>query len=130
MGANMADKKGSGFGFFMEPGFEVAASQTRDAAKWFLDLMRNLIVVALLFVLAQKSDRWYLTALAWVGFFAFWAYVSSYWNALAFRFPPTTNGWIKALIFLVAFIVVGVVTLALIGSLQTMVQEIARVQRQ
>jgi hypothetical protein len=126
----MANEKGSGFGFFMDPGFEVAASRTRDAAKWFLDLMRNLIVVALLFVLAEKSDKWYLTALAWIGFFAFWVYVSSYWNALAFRFPATTYGWIKAFIFLVAFIVVGVVTIAFIGSSQTMVQEIARVQRQ
>jgi hypothetical protein len=71
MGVNMANNKGSGFDFFTDPGFKVAASKTRDAAKWFLDLMRNLIVVALLFVLAEKSDKWYLTALAWIGFFAF-----------------------------------------------------------
>lgn len=126
----MADKNGSGFHFFMDPGFEVAASQTRNLAKWFLDLMRNLIVVALLFVLAEKSDKWYLTGIAWVGFLAFWAYVSSYWNALAFRFPATTNVWVKILIFLVALIVAGVVTLAVMGSLSTIVQEIARVQRQ
>jgi hypothetical protein len=92
--------------------------------------MRNLIVVALLFVLAEKSDKWYLTAIAWVAFLAFWSYVSSYWNALAFRFPATTKVWIKILIFLVALFVAGVATLAVMGSLQTMVQEIARAQRQ
>jgi hypothetical protein len=126
----MADKKDSGFGFFMDPGFQVAASITRDAAKWFLDLMRNLIVVALLFVLADKSDKWYLTALAYAAFVAFWLYVTSYWNALGFRFPATTNSWIKALIFVVGLILISFVTIAVVGSLGTMVKEIARVQRQ
>ena len=54
------------------------AEKTRTFTKWWLDLMRNIIVVAVLLFLAKKSDSWPLTIIAYVSFGAVVLYCLTY----------------------------------------------------
>lgn len=46
------------------------ADKVRAFTKWWLDLMRNLVAVAVLLYLARKSDSWFLTIIAYASFAA------------------------------------------------------------
>jgi hypothetical protein len=52
--------------------------RAREAAKWFLDLVRNIVVVAVLLAFASKSTSWSVWILANLAWFALTTYVVSY----------------------------------------------------
>jgi hypothetical protein len=54
------------------------AEKVRAFTKWWLDLMRNVIVVAVLLYLAKKSDSWLLTIIAYASFAAVILYCLTY----------------------------------------------------
>jgi hypothetical protein len=66
-----------------EPSPDVwAATQARAFSKWWLDLVRNLIIVGVLQFLAEKSGLWYLKAISAFTYLMFFAYCLSYVQAI------------------------------------------------
>jgi hypothetical protein len=66
--------------FVRHEGRGLAGPKSREIAKWCLDVLRNLLIVGVLFALAEKSGKWYMHALALFGMLALWTYVYSYWD--------------------------------------------------
>jgi hypothetical protein len=66
-----------------------AAKLGEEWAKWVLDILRNLIVVAFLFYAAEKSGKWYMWVLAGVGFFSLYTFVTAYIGQSQFNFGQT-----------------------------------------
>lgn len=62
------------------------AKQIRAITKWWLDLMRNLVVVAALLYLSKKADNWPLTIVAYISYGALVAYCLTY-TAWWFFYP-------------------------------------------
>jgi hypothetical protein len=124
----MAEGEKQSFLFLDEPGRRVAKLK-QEWAKWFLDLLRNFLVVALLFVLAEKAHKWYVWALAFAGFFALYVYIMAYVDSLTFYLGMTKQWWSRLLLVVGSFLIVVVVSYGSIIALQVAVLEIARVQR-
>jgi hypothetical protein len=54
------------------------AEKIRAIAKWWLDLMRNVVVVSVLLYLSKKSDSWPLPIVAYVSFASLVLYCLTY----------------------------------------------------
>jgi hypothetical protein len=65
-------------GFFRRNEYGWIQMRAREAAKWFLDLVRNIVVVAVLLAFASKSTSWSVWILAHLAWLALTAYVVSY----------------------------------------------------
>jgi hypothetical protein len=65
-----------------------AAQQIRSFAKWWLDLVRNALVVSALIYLAYKSDSVPLKTFAYFTGAVLFAYCTSYYNNWSFVFFP------------------------------------------
>jgi hypothetical protein len=59
-----------------------AALTLRALYKWILEFLRNCMVVAALFYLAQKSGSWWVIVIAGVGGYALAAYCFTYVDVL------------------------------------------------
>jgi hypothetical protein len=112
----------------------------RSYAKGFLEFVRNLVVVSFLFVLAEKSGKWYLYALALAAGFALWSTVYGYIDPLVLNQRPLNAArlqtatirarWALTLIaFLVSLILLMLLTYGLSVSISFIVLEIVRVQK-
>jgi hypothetical protein len=122
----MAEKK-RGFIFMDEVGRE-AAKRGQEYAKLVLDLLRNFVVVAVLFYAAQKSGKWYVWALAFIGFFALLFYIQAYIGQLQFYYGFTNSLLLRLFLMLVSLILVGVVSFGLLLAVIVAINEIASVQ--
>jgi hypothetical protein len=71
------DKTYLGFLKFEEPDMW-GAGLVRAATKWWLDIMRNLIVVAVLLYLGTKTNSWPVTVISYVSFGALILYCLTY----------------------------------------------------
>lgn len=110
---------------------ERAAKLGQEWAKWILDALRNLITVAFLFVVAEKSGKWYMWALAAIGFFALYVFVFSYINQSQFNFGQTSSfggALLKVFLFFVALAIVIVFSIGSFVALQLMISEISALQ--
>jgi len=79
-------------------------------AKWVLDILRNLIVIAFLFFAAEKSGKWYMWVLAVVGFFSLHMFATAYIGQSQFNFGQTKgfgDTLLKVILMFAAFILVG-----------------------
>lgn len=108
-----------------------AAAFTEEWAKWVLDILRNFVVVAFLFYIAEKSGKWYMWGFAGVGAFALYMFVTAYVNQSQFNLGPA-EGFARILlkIFLV-LIALGLVTAFSIGSMvafYSVIKEISVIQ--
>jgi hypothetical protein len=114
--------------FVINPKDLERARTTRAAARWVLDLLRNVVVVAFLFVVAEKSGKWYMNLIAWLGFCAIWAYCSSYWEAVAMNLEPFKQRWLSIVIFVALTIPLVALVMAVSLGLQLSIREIAGIQ--
>jgi hypothetical protein len=82
--------------------------KVRAITKWWLDLMRNVVVVSVLLYLARKSDGWPLTIVAYASFGALVLYCLTY-TAWWFFNPLHQFGgrswWIRMLTYQMANLV-------------------------
>jgi hypothetical protein len=78
--------------------YEVALV-ARAAAKWWLEFVRNFIVVVGFFYIAAKSDSALLKAFSYVNCGVLLWYITAYFNTWSFRFFPYIQN--KRLNFLV-----------------------------
>jgi hypothetical protein len=81
------------------------AKHVRRLAKWWLELIRNLLVVSAINFLAQQSDSILLKGIAYASFLALFAYCTSYQNTFSINFfpyikHPRTNFWVNAVVWL------------------------------
>lgn len=60
----------------------------RSFVRWWMEFCRNFIVVVIINYLAEKSGSKILIGFAWVTYFIFYAYVTSYFNNWSFTFFP------------------------------------------
>lgn len=72
--------------------------------KWQLEFLRNSMVVAALFVLARKSDSWFMYGIAAVGGLALCGYCSTYVDVLKAKARPfgktaSQQFWSSLLVF-------------------------------
>ncbi len=125
----MANREKARWGFVLDPHYEAGNAIIRDGAKWFLDFLRNILIVGGLFVLAEKSGNRYLEILSWVAGGVLFIYLSSYWTALGFRFPRSLPIWVKLLLTALGIVIVGAITLIALNGLHTAINEIVRAQR-
>jgi hypothetical protein len=88
------------------------AKYLRNFSKWLLEVIRNLVVVGFVTLLAQKSNGWTLTVLAWIAGFAVWATIYTYIDPIQPKVVSYKRRWVSILLF-VGF---GVLIYALIMS--------------
>jgi hypothetical protein len=80
----------------------------RALTKWWLDLMRNVVVVSVLLYLAKKSDYWPLTIAAYVSFGALVLYCLTYtawWFFNPLHQYEGNRWWVRMLTYQVANVV-------------------------
>jgi hypothetical protein len=99
----------------------------RAIYKWVLELLRNCMVVAALFLIATKSGDWWLYGIAGLGGLALTGYCHTYvenvW--LAIDFPQTTPFKKHAMILggvLLLNVVLGAITVGLYVSVDRIVK--------
>jgi hypothetical protein len=100
----------------------------RVAAKWLLELLRNIIVVAFLFVVARKSGKWYMDVVAAFGFAAIWAYLMSYWDALGMNLVPFQKRWVAIAVLVVMTVFLCAFVIFLMLGLLLGIEEITHAQ--
>jgi uncharacterized PurR-regulated membrane protein YhhQ (DUF165 family) len=105
-----------------------ATKSIRALAKGFLEFVRNLIVVAVLFVLAEKSGKWYLTTLSLLAGLALWSTVYSYIDPVVPVFGQHKTRWLVWLTFILAFLLLFLVVYGLAFAVNFALLEIVRVQ--
>jgi hypothetical protein len=76
-------------------------------ARWFLEFSRNLMVVAVLVVIATKSGQWYVYAFAILAGFALWSTVYFYIDPIVPNPVPGRNGSINFLLITVGRVLDG-----------------------
>jgi hypothetical protein len=90
-----------------------------------------LIVVSFLFVLAERSGKWYLYALALLGGFALWGTVYSYTEEWRPNLAVFKQRWLAALVaLLLAVLVLVPLVMAMSVGFQAALRELVRVQGQ
>jgi hypothetical protein len=114
--------------FLDEPGRR-GAELMQEWAKVVLDFLRNVVVVALLFLLSEKSGKWYIEVVAWIGYFALFAYATAYLGQLQSYIGWVKNLFLKIVLMLAIFVVVGVIVLGAQAALLSVILEVARVQK-
>src|SRR4051794_39333303 len=85
----------------------------REAAKWFLEFLRNMVVVAFIFLIAEKSGRWYIYALATLAGLALWVSVYSHIDRYGLNIPPQQTQLRYFLAFLAPALVASAIVIAL-----------------
>jgi hypothetical protein len=75
-------------GFVRHKSDYAIALLARQLAKWWLDFVRNILVVAGLYYLAEKSGSATLKIFSYINFGALIWYVSAHFNTWSFRFFP------------------------------------------
>jgi hypothetical protein len=101
----------------------------RIGYKWTLEFLRNCMVVAALFVLAKRSDSWFMFGIAAVGGLALGGYCCTYvdvWKARAAPFGKTPKQRFWSLLLIVVFF--ELMTLAITVSLYLAINKIVEVQ--
>ena len=112
-----------------EPTLRRSFEQTAyDSSKAWLEFARNFLVVCVLSYAASKSGKWYLALFAWVTQFALIAFTFSYFYKYIDWFArPGSQRWVRAFFFLL-FIVAGLGFIALIGLINTAIEEVVAKQ--
>jgi hypothetical protein len=108
-----------------------AAKLGEEWAKWVLDILRNLIVVAFLFYAAEKSGKWYMWALAIVGFCSLYMFATAYIGQSQFNFRETTGFGatvLKVILMIVAFIFIAAFSVGSLRAFQAVIKEISVLQ--
>lgn len=108
-----------------------AAKFTEEWAKWTLDVLRNFVVVAFLFYIADRSGKWYMWIFAGLGAFALYMYVTAYVNQSQFNIGSAEG--IGKIIFrlftvIIAFLFVTAFTLGTIAAFYSVIKEISVIQ--
>ena len=102
-----------------------------ESAKWFLDFVRNVVVVAVLHAFAAKSAGWSVRILADLAALALSLYVVSYiqqWLILPFpSLMVSSRIWLVVGALIGGAMITGLVILAAL-SISTMVEQIAALQ--
>jgi uncharacterized membrane protein len=100
-------------------------------AKWVLDALRSFVVVAFLFYAAEKSGKWYMWALALIGFFALYMFLTAYIGQAQFNFRQTSgyrDTLLKLFLMVVALVIVAAFSLGSLSAVQAVLKEIASLQ--
>jgi len=92
-------------GFLLHEADFQAGKHIRALTKWWLELVRNLLVVSAFYFLALKSDSTVLKILAQLSLLVFLAYFSTWQNTFSFRFfpyikNPKVNFWFNLVVWL------------------------------
>lgn len=91
--------------FLLHEGDLEAKRQINKFIRWWLEQVRNLLVVSAFYFLAQKSDSGLLKTLATVTSFLFFTYFVGWSNTFSFRFFPyiknqSVNFWFNMVVWL------------------------------
>lgn len=83
----------------------------RHAAKWWLDFVRNFIVVVGFFYLARKSGNSVLQLFSYINCLVLLWYLTSYFNTWSFRFFPYIKNprllfWVNVVPWLIIYMCV------------------------
>jgi hypothetical protein len=107
-----------------------AALHIRSFAKWWMDLCRNFIVVAVLQFFAQRSGSLALKVFADITFLVFLAYCSSHFNNWHFFFfPYIRNHRLKLAVNMVLWLIVyGLMFYGAIIGVALVYAELVKVQ--
>jgi hypothetical protein len=109
----------------------LVAAKTRAFAKWWLALLRNVMVVAVLQYVARKSDKLAVKIIAGVSFFMLLGYCLSYlqsWSLNPFFFIK--NRHVQLLAYMIFGVALGVALLFSISAgIGSAIDEIPRMQR-
>jgi hypothetical protein len=108
-----------------------AAKLGEEWAKWVLDALRSMVVVSFLFYIADKSGKWYMWALAVIGFGALVMFLTSYIGQSQFNFKETKGLWDtlwKLFLMLVALGLVAALNIGMYAAISAVIKEIATIQ--
>lgn len=105
------------------------AAVLRAVAKWWLDLVRNLLVVGALQYVAFRSGNLILEGLSLCTYLFFFAYFITQFDLWAFNpFFSVKNSRLQSVLPVLSHIVVALIPLALGVALFMSVQQVARAQ--
>jgi hypothetical protein len=96
--------------------------------RWFLEFVRNTLVVSVLFAIAEKSGRWYVYAFAYLAGFALWGTIYAHLDPIVANARFVRNKIITSLLILLAVVLVAVPVYALSTTLVFIITELVRVQ--
>lgn len=108
-----------------------SAVQLRRGYASYLDFLRNLLVIAVLFAFAEKSGHWVIYVLAFSGAVALWGrYFQSYLDEWRPNLAIFDKRWVRNVTLMLILIVTVALTLALQQAIMFTISEFARVQAQ
>jgi len=96
--------------------------------RWFLEFVRNTLVVSVLFAIAEKSGRWYIHGFAYLAGFALWGTIYAYLDPIVANVGFVRNKVVTILLMLLAVVLVAVPVYALSTTLVFIITELVRVQ--
>jgi hypothetical protein len=101
---------------------------SRDVYKWFLEFVRNCMVVAALFYLARRSGDWWVYGIAGVSAFALAGYCYTYVDAAWLEFKISHEGWRKHLTIILGALLVQLVFAGITVGLCVTLDRIVTIQ--
>ena len=96
--------------------------------RWFLEFVRNMLAVSVLFAVAEKSGRWYIFGFAYLAGFALWGTIYVHLDPIVASARFVRNKIITSLLVLLAVVLVAVPVYALSSTLVFIITEFVRVQ--
>jgi hypothetical protein len=114
----------------LEPKTVEKSDRLRAYYKWWLDLARSLVTVAVLQFFATKSENWALKLVAGISYFALFLYLMSYVADITIsNYPNVKPLWLRAMVYLVIAIgATGAFVLYWYHSVSIAIDEIVRIQ--
>jgi hypothetical protein len=100
----------------------------RNFCKWLLEVIRNLVVVGFLTLLAQKSNGWTLTIVAWTAGFAVWLTVFTYIDPIKPKVVLYKHRWITVALFIFFAVLILALIMSLSFSLEYALNELVKTQ--
>jgi hypothetical protein len=123
------DQQNPKVGFFVRERYSWMLAHYRAAAKWFMDFVRNVAVVAVLQAFAAKSSSWAVWGIANLAWAALYVYVFSYFQEWIFvPFPKRMSQsrvwfWLGAILSsLVVLAITQAVSIAIVSAVNQLSQ--------
>jgi hypothetical protein len=108
-------------GFLLHEDDYKASLRANKFIRWWLEQIRNLLIVSAFYFLAQKSDSLLLKTLANITYFVFFGYFASWLNNFSFRFlpyikNPKANFWANLVLWMLIAFPIFMLSVVAVGA--------------
>jgi hypothetical protein len=107
---------------------DVSAKTMRDFSKWILDLLRNIIIVAVIQYMETRTDSVWVKAASFVSYGALFMYCGSYILGWTARSDMGKSGFARGAIYTIVSFVLVLVLIAANITISHVVNDVAKLQ--